>query len=186
MRKAEFDQQVEAINQRILAIHAEILAVRLKPERWFPLYLKVSGPFWQDLSHRLMELVMVGRSAFNLATLGKLQEVAAQTERHHLAVQRTVTELVPWIPLFENPPTRFRDARFVKTMTALRTSLPYNIAFGQIHGRILEAKQHIATLDRLLTSPTDLVEGLVTPGAAADLAARRMACEVSPGTGACG
>ncbi len=171
MRKAEFDQQVEAINQRILAIHAEILAVRLKPELWFPLYLKVSGPFWQDLSHRLMELVMVGRSAFNLATLGKLQEVAAQTERHHLAVQRTITELVPWIPLFENPPTRLRDARFVKTMTALRTSLPYNIAFGQIHSRIEEAKQHIATLNGLLTETNDLAEGKAQPDAAANLAA---------------
>ena len=116
MRKAEFDQQVEEINQRIAAIHAEILAVRTQPERWYPLYLKVSGPFWQDLSQRLMELVVVGRSAFDLETLGKLQEVAAQTERHHLAVQRTITELVPWIPLFENPPERFHEPQFLKTM----------------------------------------------------------------------
>ena len=171
MRKPEFDQQVEGINQRIKEIHAEILAVRMKPERWFPLYVKASGPFWQDLSRRLMELVKVGRSAFNLATLGKLQEVAAQTERHHLAVQRTILELVPWIPLFENPPMRLRDERFVKTMTALRTSLPYNIAFGQVRVRIEEAKQHIATLNGLLAEPNDQMEGISNPDAASDTAA---------------
>lgn len=171
MRKAEFDQQVEEINQRIMAIRAEILAVRLKPELWFPLYLKASGPFWKDLSHRLMELVKVGSSAFNLATLGKLQEVAAQTERHHLAVQRTITELVPWIPLFENPPMRFRDERFVKTMTALRTCLPYNVAFGHMSGRIAESKQYIATLNDLLTEQNDRVDGTTQPDVASDLAA---------------
>ncbi len=53
MRKPEFDQQVEEINQRISSLRAEILAVRTQPERWYPLYLKVSGPFWQDISHRL-------------------------------------------------------------------------------------------------------------------------------------
>ena len=51
-----------------------------------------------------MELVEVGRTAFNLKTLSKLQEVASQVERHHLAVQRTIIELVPWIPIIQNPP----------------------------------------------------------------------------------
>jgi cyclic beta-1,2-glucan synthetase len=148
---AEFDPQIEEINQRITVVHAEILAARSHPELWYPLYLKVSGPFWQDLSHRLMELVKVGSSAFDLATLGKLQEVAAQTERHHLAVQRTITELVPWIPLLENPPVRFQEPQFKKAMADLRISLPYNVAFGQIRGHIEGAFVHIATLSNLLT-----------------------------------
>ena len=41
----------------------------------------------------LMELVKVGHSAFDLKALQKLQEVAAQVERHHLAIQRTLNEL---------------------------------------------------------------------------------------------
>ena len=50
MRKAEFNQQVEDINRRIAAIHAEILAVRSQPERWYTLYFKdkravLAGPF---------------------------------------------------------------------------------------------------------------------------------------------
>ncbi len=109
MRKVEFDQQVEEINRRIAAIHAEILTVRSQPGRWYSLYLKASGPFWQDLSHRLMELVEVGRSAFDLETLEKLQEVAAQVERHHTDVQRTITDWCPgflYLRIFPHGSTR--------------------------------------------------------------------------------
>ena len=160
MRKAEFDQQVEEINLLIMAIHNEILAGRTQPQKWYPLYLKVSGPFWKDLSRRLMELVMVGRSAFDLETLGKLQEVAAQTERHHLAVQRTISELVPWIPLFENPPARFKQPQFLKTMIAIRASLPYNIAFGQAHHHIEEALSQINILRNLMSETDEVAEAV--------------------------
>ena len=107
MSKAEFAQQVEEINREIAAMRDEILAVRAEPDQWYALFQNVSGPFWQDLSSRLMKLVEVGRSAFDLETLRKLQEVAAQVERLHLAVQRTLAELVPWIPLMEQPPALF-------------------------------------------------------------------------------
>ncbi len=172
MRKAEFDQQVEEINQRITAIHDEILAVRSQPQKWYPLYLKASGPFWKDLSHRLMQLVMVGRSAFDLETLGKLQEVAAQTERHHLAVQRTIADLAPWIPLFENPPARFLQPQFLKTLTDLRTSLPYNIAFGQAHDHIEEAFIHIAILHNLLQETNQATAAAEKPDLLTGIAAK--------------
>ena len=93
-----------------------------------------------------------------LETLGKLQEVTAQTERHHLAVQRTITELVPWIPFFENPPEQFHEPLFLKTLIALRASLPYNIAFGQVHSHVKRALRHIAILRNLLTEADLVVE----------------------------
>ncbi|MCJ7810946.1 MAG: hypothetical protein MUP62_01925, partial [Dehalococcoidia bacterium] len=120
MRKAEFVRQVEEISQRIAKIRDEILAVRAEPERWYVLYQSASGPFWHDLSRRLMELIEVGRSAFDLETLRKLQEVAAQVERHHMAVQRTITELVPWIPLLEKTPVLFHEPHFVTVLATLR------------------------------------------------------------------
>jgi cyclic beta-1,2-glucan synthetase len=150
MRKAEFDQQVEEINRQITAIHAEIMAVQSQPARWYPLYLKVSGPFWQNLSRCLMELVKVGSSAFNLEALGKLQEVAAQVERHHIAVHRTITELVPWIPLFEDSPALFHEPQFVKAFADLEAGLPYNPALGQVHAYIESARTHITGLRNLL------------------------------------
>ncbi len=162
MRKAKFDQQVEEINLRISAIHAEILAARDQQDLWYPLFLKVSGPFWQDLSRRLMELVEVGRSAFDLETLRKLQEVAAQVERHHVAVHRTISELVPWIPLLENPPVWFHESQFVKALDALRALLPYNLALGHVQAHIKSALQQIIILRNILTEdipPTDTVKG---------------------------
>ena len=146
MRKAEFDQQVEEINRRIAAVHAEILAVRYQPERWYTLYLKISGPFWQDLSRRLMELLEVGRSAFDLETLGKLQEVASQVERHHIAVHRTITELVSWIPLFANLPAKFQEPPYINELAALKTDLPSNLAMGEVHSHTVDALPHILAL----------------------------------------
>ena len=151
MRKVEFTPQVEEINRRIISLHTEILAVRFKPERWYALYLKASGPIWHDLSLRLMELVKVGHSAFDLKTLGKLQEVSAQVERHHLAVKRTITELVPWIPMLANTPNLFQQARFEKVIAALNATLPSNLALGQIHNRIEAALPQITILHNLLS-----------------------------------
>ena len=163
MRKSEFDQQVEAISRKILAINTEILSVQFQPERWYPLFLKVSGAFWQDLSHRLMELVEVGRSAFDLAALGKLQEVAAQVERHHIAVQRTIVELVPWIPLLENVPIWFHEPQFLQAMVTLKANLPFNLALGEIHAQIQVATAQVIILRYLLVNEDVPDHGVVEP-----------------------
>jgi cyclic beta-1,2-glucan synthetase len=150
MQKSEFIRQVEEINQHISAIHNEILSVRAHPELWYALYLKTSGPFWTDLSLRLMALVEVGRSAFDLETLRKLQEVVAQVERHHAAVQRTITELVPWIPLLENPPACFKEPQYRNGMAGLLDNLPGNLKLGQVHTHVEAALPYINALYRLL------------------------------------
>jgi cyclic beta-1,2-glucan synthetase len=126
MRKTEFELEVEEINRRILTMHDEILAARTDPSTWYALFQKVNGRFWRDLSNRLIRLVKVGRSAFDLKALQKLQEVSAQVERHHQAIQRTLSELVPWVQLLEQVPKIFGEVRFIKVLNKLRTQLPYN------------------------------------------------------------
>jgi cyclic beta-1,2-glucan synthetase len=152
MRKAEFDQQVEEINRRIAAMHAKILVVRGEPERWYAVFQSVSGPFWQDLSNRLMKLVEVGRSAFDLETLRKLQEVSAQAERLHLAVQRTLAELLPWIPLLEQPPALFSEIQFLQAFNTLRANLPYNPLLNEIRTHARAGLSNIIDLRGLLTA----------------------------------
>jgi cyclic beta-1,2-glucan synthetase len=132
MRKADFDLEVEEINRRILAMHDEILATRTDPSQWYALFQNVRGQFWQDLSKRLIGLVKVGRSAFDLEALQKLQEVSAQVERHHQAIQRTLIELVPWVLLLEGVPEIFNGAQFVQELNKLRTQLPYNPPLDEI------------------------------------------------------
>jgi cyclic beta-1,2-glucan synthetase len=150
MRKGEFSHQVVDINQKIAAVREEILATKFQPERWYATYLKVTGPFWQDLSKRLTVLVMVGRPAFDLETLKKLQEDIAQEELHHQVLHQSFTELVPWIPLFEDPPLLFGENPFVTLMTVLRTCLPVNLALSQVHNRMEEAFQLINELHNYL------------------------------------
>jgi cyclic beta-1,2-glucan synthetase len=151
MRKAEFSIQVEEINLNITKLRTEILSVRIHPELWYPLFLRASGPFWHDLSLRLMDLVKVGSSAFNLMTLEKLQEVAAQVERHHSAIQRTLLELVPWIPLFENIPDPFTDPEEVLLIEKIQENLPLNLPLGQIRIHAKAALPFIITLQKKLT-----------------------------------
>ncbi len=172
MRKPEFDQQVEKINQQIFAIRADILAVQWLPDQWHALFLKISGPSWKELSNRLMELVMVGSSAFDLQTLSKLQEVASQVERHHTAVERTITELVSWIPLFEKIPAWFNQSQFIQPMAELRTILSSNLSLGQIRGRVDEALGVIHQLQSNLGKGSVLVNSIQVPASWSDDAAK--------------
>ncbi|MEM5776498.1 MAG: hypothetical protein AAGU05_15955, partial [Anaerolineaceae bacterium] len=144
------EPEVDRILSRITEMRQEVLSVEHDRRRWYPLFLNTSGPFWQELSGLLIDLVKNCSSAFDLSTLGKLQETTAQTERHHLAVQRTITELVPWIPLFESYPPQFDHPPFEKTFAALKSCLPYNMAFGQIPEHIHSAAQSVVTLHYLL------------------------------------
>ena len=154
MRKAECTQQIEEIDRGISAIRSEILVERSQPDHWYSLYQRTSGPLWQNLSRLLMELLEVGCTAFDLATLGKLQEVVAQVERHHSAVQHTITELVSWIPLFDKLPVQFRQPKFLQAMGELTANLSHNLVLGQIHAHAQAAIPQIIVLRNLLTEET--------------------------------
>ena len=152
MRKPEFDQQVELINQSINKLHTDIMNVHTHREQWYVLFQRASGPFWQDISAKLMELVKVGRSAFSLNTLEKLQEVAAQVERHHTAVRRTITELVPWVPFFENTPDYFSDAEFLSILEEIKNTLPINMPLNQVKSHVKTALPFIHSLQKRLVN----------------------------------
>ena len=151
MGKAGISQQVEDINHRIAQMHAKILAVRDEPEQWYSLFQVVSGQFWQDLSNLLMKLVEAGRTTFDLETLRKLQEVAAQVERLHLSVKRTMDEHVPWIAMIERPPSLFEDEKFLPAAKSLQANLPYNPLLERIRDHAHISQTNIVTLRQLLT-----------------------------------
>jgi len=150
MRKPEFDRQVEEINHLITEVKDKILGVQTVPDRWYSIFQTVNGQFWPDLSKRLFELVKVGRSAFDLEALRKLEEVAAQVERHHQGIQRTLAELVPWIHLLEQVPVLFNETQFVQGLSTLRANLPYNPRLGQIRTHATAGLTSTAELRNLL------------------------------------
>ena len=156
LRKSEYNQQIEDINQLIANLSMEILAVRHQPDLWYPLFLKTSEAFWQDLSKRLIELVMVGRSALDIESLEKLQEVSAQVERLHGAVRHTIMELLPWIPMLANLPHCFLDPRYLEAKTELDRLLPLNLSLSQIADHTRNALPTIASLTLELNEETRL------------------------------
>ena len=151
MRLPEFDQKVGEMTREIETFQAEILSARMQPDRWYPLYQKARGLFWLDLSHRLMELVEVGRSAFDLQALGKLQEVSAQVDRHHSAIEWTATELEPWISRLVNAPKLLRKPPFAQVMSQLEASLPASITPRQVQAHIHTALPLIHDLQEMLS-----------------------------------
>ncbi|MDP3721005.1 MAG: hypothetical protein Q8R09_00980, partial [Anaerolineaceae bacterium] len=155
-RKVEFDQQVTEINQLINKLHTDILNVHTHRDQWYRLFVHASGPFWKDISNRLMGLVKVGRSAFSLSTLEKLQEVAAQVERHHTAVRRTITELVPWVPFLDNTPEYFQDAELLPLIDEIKKHLPINLPLSQIRVHVKTALPMINTLLKKLVHSNEL------------------------------
>jgi cyclic beta-1,2-glucan synthetase len=157
MRKAEFDHPVQEINHKIAEMNEKILAVRKEPNRWFALFQTVNGLFWPDLSKRLLELIEVGSAAFDLEALRKLQEVASQVERHHQAIQRTLTELVPWIHLLEQVPLLFNETQFVQGLSTLKTNLPYNPHLGQIRSFVTAGLATTTALRNLLLKKNQLI-----------------------------
>ena len=150
MHKSEFDRPVQEINHKITEMNDKILAVRMEPARWFALFQAANGLFWPDLSKRLIELIDVGSAAFDLETLRKLQEVASQIERHHLAIQRTLEELIPWIHMLEQVPALFNEIQFLPGLNTLRANLPYNPHLGKIHIHAMDGLTSTAVLRNLL------------------------------------
>ena len=150
MQKTEYNSLVQEISYKITSMNDDILAVRIEPNRWFALFQTVNGLFWPDLSKRLIKLIEAGSAAFDLEALRKLQEVAAQVERHHLAIQRTLVEMVPWIHLLEQVPVLFAESPFMQGMSTLRDHLPYNPPLGQINTFAAAGLYSSAELRKLL------------------------------------
>ncbi len=138
--------QLTEIEAEIERMVSAIQDARTDRHRWYALFQEAAGPFWKQVSAGLLGLVSAGRAAFDLETLRGLQGVAAQVERHHLAVQRTIDELAPWIPLLENPPDLPPASGLAEVLSALREALPYAPRLGQIRAQAEAARPHIAAL----------------------------------------
>ncbi len=146
MRNKEHDHFIEKINHQIEQMEEEIWHLKAEPNRWYELYLKVNGQFWPDLSKQLIELIDAGYSSFSLDSMRNLQEVATQVTRHHQVIKRTITELVPWIPLFEQIPEFFIENQLINEIQNLQKKLPYNPNLYKIHVFVSNGLCNTATL----------------------------------------
>jgi len=138
-------QQVE-IEEKIDGIAQRIRAAKDTPRAWYPLFQEISGPFWMGLADDLGRLVSAGATIFDLETLRSLQQIAAQIERQHLSIQRIIHELVPWIPLLENPPSLLSQPEMKDQLAVLRDTLSYRPSLIQLREMSSNAQPHLDTL----------------------------------------
>ncbi|RPJ41282.1 MAG: hypothetical protein EHM21_13370, partial [Chloroflexi bacterium] len=136
------------INQMVTAIKT----ARDDFGKWYDIYQKASGPFWQEISNHLLKLITAGRAEFDLETLRGLQRIASQIELQHMAVQRTIDELAPWIPLLHNPPEAFQESPYHEYLDLLRATLPYGPLLGKIRQHIETARPYLEKLKQRLSS----------------------------------
>jgi cyclic beta-1,2-glucan synthetase len=144
--KTQLDGKAEEIDRRITEMNDQILALRSDTSRWYAHFQTVTKEFWPDLSNHLIDVIKTGRTAFTLESLRRLQEAAAHVERHHQAIQQTLAELTPWIPLLEQPPELFEHPRFSQGMNTLRENLPYNPSLERIDACVEASLTNIGLL----------------------------------------
>ncbi|MHB9031975.1 MAG: GH36-type glycosyl hydrolase domain-containing protein, partial [Anaerolineae bacterium] len=152
IRTAGVAQHINTINKQIDAMSAEISAVRMRPRLWYALFQKVRGQFWQDISKGIVELIEAGHTQFNQDMLHKLHEVTSQAERHHLAVQRTLEQLVPWVPLFDETPSILADAAYQRAFNTLAGSLPRDPRLNRIAYHAAQGLSQVESLRKILSS----------------------------------
>jgi cyclic beta-1,2-glucan synthetase len=160
--KAEFTRTTGEIDRRIAQMQDRIQAARNSSASWYSLYREITGPFWQDLSSRLLRLISAGRVTMNLEMLRKLQEASGQIERQHQSLQRILSTLTPWIALLEAPPALLLYPDYQEPYHRLRTALPYSPSVAEIaacveHGQAALRDLRKALKDHPLPSaPSDL------------------------------
>ncbi len=150
MVKTTSNKDLNQLIQLIVAMREKINSIKDFPEQWYPLYLQVSGPFWSQLSQLLMSLVKATPSIFNQETLAQLEAVSTQIARHHNAVERTITELAPWILLLEKIPDILHGENYSMLLSAIQKILDYNLTLGQLPIRIQAAYPLIENLKAAL------------------------------------
>ena len=148
----EIAEHVSAIRQIVVTLQSEILKAKTQPEHWYELFMQASGPLWTEISRHLLALVETGSQTFHPGALSKLHDAASRIERQHQAVQRTISELTPWIALLENLPDSFRAEPFVEVVADLRSELSHRLSLKQLEERIPLASAHLARLRELATT----------------------------------
>ena len=166
IRSPEFRKEIQTINRQISLLKLEIQSIRNHPQDWYPLFLKVKGEFWENLSTGLMQLIDVSRNAFDQKRLSQLHEITIHLGRHQEAVERDITDLLPWVPLFSEIPAALKSDKFASLMGELAKALPLNLKLNQIQNCVQRA---IPIIDRIAEQMEEQFSNSAAGGVAQEL-----------------
>ena len=152
------DPDINAIQKSINNMRSRILAVKEQPGQWYALFQTVINTFWVDLSQNLSRLINSVHAGMDLDNLHQLQEIIRSLESQHLAVQRVLDELVPWVSFMENIPDFLKQKAYKAPVDQLDDVLTYNPCLNQIESLSTTCKVHIESLQNALRSVASLSE----------------------------
>ncbi len=152
----EEDPNINALQKSIDNLRERIFAVEEQPGQWYALFQTVINTFWVDLSQNLRRLINNEHSSIDLDDLHHLQEIIRTLENQHLAVQRVLDELVPWVSFMENIPDFLKQQAYQAQVDQLDEVLTHNPCLNQVEPLCTTARVHIEALQNALQSVSGL------------------------------
>ncbi|HEY9087554.1 MAG TPA: glucoamylase family protein, partial [Anaerolineaceae bacterium] len=130
---------VDEFSQLVADIRERVLAVRTRTGEWYGLFEQVRGPLWQKITEQLSALVASLEGTPSAGSLQRILQISRQIDQQLTSIERTVNELVAWIPLLECPPPQLEGEKYAAEMARLRAALPYSPAISEIRQQTGEA-----------------------------------------------
>ena len=123
---------VQELSRLLDDVRERVLAARYDTSKWYGLFQEVRGPVWQQITGLLSDLVAAVEGTPSAGSLQRILLVSRQMDQQIKGIERTVQELVPWVPLLEVPPRLFAEEGYAADMAHLREALPYSPAISEI------------------------------------------------------
>jgi len=149
-------EDLQPIEDEIRRVKEVIREAIPHPERWWELYRQLSGVRWQEVKKALAEYIREHEDELNPAVLADLAQTSQLVEMIYQGIDRTIHELVPWLPLLQDPPEALRRVEMAGWLEFLRTALPYRPALGEIGRHVQEAEEVIRELRGWLADHPEL------------------------------
>ena len=159
VQKNDGDAQLRELLRILVNTHTRILEVRGHSEQWYDLFLHISGPLWQDVTKRLAAYVASNKDQLSADSLQRILHSSRQVDQHLRGIERTIRELVPWIPLMESLPAVLTGESFAAEMDELREKLPYSPVLNEIRANVESGLRVIETIRAKLDGVSGGIDG---------------------------
>jgi len=162
--KTELETAVTALQDYLIHICQQVLAVRDDPESWASLLTKLGDEAWPELERRLISLVEAGAHTLDTDTLHDLRIWSERVCYQLLSVQAELDMLLPWLVSLSQPPTLFTrpemDPAVAAAWRALVDALPATPRLDEVAEICREGRAWLDQLHDILpdwNSPADEV-----------------------------
>lgn len=156
------DSQVETFELELENIRERIVAIQETPEAWTIVLTWLSGPGWEKISHRLIQILENPPANLNQETLKDLQLYLDTMHYHLQGMQKNIDLLAPWLSHFnQQPPVLLTDQHspFAESWQAFQASIPTTLpTLAQATGVYSNIKKALVQIKTQLIQGTTLSE----------------------------